>query len=494
MALEHKDSLFAPDSPPEAVEKVRRGPPNRMNDLPYREWMKFQKSFFRHDSDQRLVDECVSFFTKAVWPDGRTSRTLLIGFPGVETNDYNGRMVEHTPGVASFAAVKAGLERESAELCDFVFVDLRESLNDEADLDQFLADWADVVFCLTRKALIDDRYCGFVVPASRQDGRGFPLAWSVAQAARSHLRLRDEKIGLIEEDGRIFYCLFFQASDDGRPSKCNTSSKISVATVDQDVPSWVIPRPPPRRPNEILHPAKYPETLVEEFIRLFTQPGDSVFDPMLGTGSTAVAAIRANRNGYGVELSQEFADIARSRVESSIAESGSLFSDDAAVNGQVFLGDATKLDSIPEMLDLKFDYAITSPPYWSMLTNPGSENQRKRRDSGLRLTYSDAESDVGNIQEYDQFIDVLENVYAGVAAHLKSGGVLTVVVKNVKREHILYTLAWDLTERLASATAQYEYIGNTFWCQDDVGLKPFAVGIHWVSNILHQYCLHFRRK
>lgn len=56
----------------------RGGPPNRMNNLVYRDWMKFQKSFFRHVSSQSLVEEGIYFFTKAVWPDGQPSRSLII--------------------------------------------------------------------------------------------------------------------------------------------------------------------------------------------------------------------------------------------------------------------------------------------------------------------------------------------------------------------------------------------------------------------------------
>ncbi len=45
-----------------------------------------------------------------------------------------------------------------------------------------------------------------------------------------------------------------------------------------------------------------------------------------------------------------------------------------------------------------------------------------------------------------------------------------------------------------SAAAIGGITGNTLWCQHDVGLKPFAVGIYWMSNILHTYCLHFRKR
>ena len=49
--------------------------------------------------------------------------------------------------------------------------------------------------------------------------------------------------------------------------------------------SWFVHNPPPRRKDVIRHPAKFPETLAQEFIEFFTQHGGVVLDPMVGTGS-----------------------------------------------------------------------------------------------------------------------------------------------------------------------------------------------------------------
>ena len=124
----------------------------------------------------------------------------------------------------------------------------------------------------------------------------------------------------------------------------------------------------PRKKHEILHPAKFPETLVAEFIKLFTEPGDWVFDPMIGTGSTAIAALQTERNSLGVDLIPEFVEIAQEQVGTPLFPSQQF-------DVRIIQGDATKLDKINEVPEEKFNYAITSPPYWSMLTNPGGEYQ-----------------------------------------------------------------------------------------------------------------------
>ena len=63
--------------------------------------------------------------------------------------------------------------------------------------------------------------------------------------------------------------------------------------------TWFIHNPPPRKKAEMLHPAKYPEDMIEMFVKFFTKPGEVVFDPFLGTGSTLVAAHNTQRNGIG---------------------------------------------------------------------------------------------------------------------------------------------------------------------------------------------------
>src|SRR5258708_3154952 len=165
-----------------------------------------------------------------------------------------------------------------------------------------------------------------------------------------------------------------QANGDARPTSWAThdSLRLSDSKLKDVVPAWTIPKPPPRKKNEILHPAKFPETLIEEFIKLFSKPRDNVIDPMVGTGSTVIAALRTKRNGYGTDLSEQFVQTPIDRIQEE--QRPSLFPD-FVPEGHVFVGDATKLDQIHELGGIEFQYAVTSPPYWSMLANPGSENQ-----------------------------------------------------------------------------------------------------------------------
>jgi site-specific DNA-methyltransferase (adenine-specific) len=54
------------------------------------------------------------------------------------------------------------------------------------------------------------------------------------------------------------------------------------------------------------HSAAFPEALPEWFINLFTQPGDTVLDPFLGSGTTSVVAARMGRNSIGIEIKKVY--------------------------------------------------------------------------------------------------------------------------------------------------------------------------------------------
>lgn len=65
------------------------------------------------------------------------------------------------------------------------------------------------------------------------------------------------------------------------------------------------------------HPAPYPVALAERLIRMFSFVGDTVLDPFMGTGTTAVAAARSGRNSVGFEIEPFYFEMARQRLEES---------------------------------------------------------------------------------------------------------------------------------------------------------------------------------
>jgi DNA modification methylase len=248
--------------------------------------------------------------------------------------------------------------------------------------------------------------------------------------------------------------------------------------------SWFVHNPPPRRKDVLLHPAKFPETMAQEFVQFFTKREQTVLDPMVGTGSTLIACLRAGRHSIGIELNPTYADIAQKMVNE---EREALGESAEKIQAEVITADAAQLADLTLPM---VDYVLTSPPYWDMLHARGAETQRKRRaEPDMDVVYSDDPADLGNITNYDEFMDRLVTIYTGLQPYLRPRAYLTIIVKNVKKGGRIYPLAWDLARRLGEV---YTLKDERIWCQDDVRLAPYGLGSAWVSNTFHHYCLQFR--
>jgi DNA modification methylase len=70
----------------------------------------------------------------------------------------------------------------------------------------------------------------------------------------------------------------------------------------------------PTQPNKLGHFAMMPPMLASLCIQLTSRPGDTVLDPFAGAGTTGLEADRLGRNAVLIELSEEYAAIARARI------------------------------------------------------------------------------------------------------------------------------------------------------------------------------------
>lgn len=62
------------------------------------------------------------------------------------------------------------------------------------------------------------------------------------------------------------------------------------------------------------HPTQKPLSLMSELVQLFTNEGETILDPFMGSGSTLVAAAKKGRKGVGIEINQEYFDLACERI------------------------------------------------------------------------------------------------------------------------------------------------------------------------------------
>ncbi len=455
---------------------------NRFNRISSKEWLPFQKSWFRYTGDLDWIRTNMRFFTKKEEGDEQ-----------VYYHGPNSEIAKAEAGALGFEAVQEA--PFSANALQFAFLDFRSEVEHLAPenwpaLRENIVTVARAIF----DALCHRRFLMVALPNGYSDGKYHPYAWELALHLGGFFTLKDEKIAGVGGDqsgGDHFYCLYFRKDENSgvhrTAPKIFTAAKAENELLKKDIPSWFILKPQRRNKKEILHPAKFPEELATMFIEKLCPRGGNVFDPMSGTGSTQLAALALGRNGYGTELSAFFADIARERCLALLFERSKEKPLDQLPEMEILEADARRAAKLgfPQQ-----DLIFTSPPYWDMLNMKGAENQAKRVEKGLRTNYSDDVYDLGNIAAYDDFVADLAEIYFDLLALLKPGGHIVMVVKNIKKKGKNYPFAWDLSWRLREKLDQ---LPTLFWCQDDISIAPYGYGNTFVSNTFHQYCLVFKK-
>ena len=138
---------------------------------------------------------------------------------------------------------------------------------------------------------------------------------------------------------------------------------------------------------------------------------------------------------------------------------------------------------------------VTSPPYFDMLHHPrgGVKSKHQERiEQGLDQVYSPHPQDVGNLADYEEFIETLGGIFDGCRAVVKPGKYMVVVIQNLRAPGgQVLPLAWDLARRISRT---WLFQGERIWCQNSKRLGIWGYPTVFVPNYHHHYCLIFRNK
>lgn len=479
---------------------------NRFNNIDSKEWLPYQKSWFKFTNDEDLYRKTIRFFMKF---DSEEMNRNFFFYGSLEQEK-----LAQDIALEEAAQYQNSKKLDKLDKLQFALLDLRFMMEKVVDKQTWLkvkSEILELAFQLKDK-LYHRRFLSIIIPNLQTENQYFPFAWDLAKTLGLTYSLKDEKIACMEipesnsaqeyfhTDDQLFYQLFFRNDEKSQNSRETNNYEYYQNQIQHkfrsegNFKSWFILKPKPRNRKEILHPAKFPEELADLYIDTFTKENDVVLDPMCGSGSTVISAIEKNRNAYGIELSAFFAKIANERCHSAYYGDNNLFKKpkERTTEYKILQKDIRNLkkNDIPEI-----DYIFTSPPYWNMLNMKGAENQAKRIKKGLQVNYSDPESelgkrDLGNIEDYYEFLNELEQIYFHLIDFLKPGGVITIVVKNIKKQGSNYPFAWDLAEKLMKKLV---LLPESFWLQDDISIAPYGYGNTFVSNTFHQYCLSFQK-
>jgi DNA modification methylase len=252
--------------------------------------------------------------------------------------------------------------------------------------------------------------------------------------------------------------------------------------------SWFILNPKARKTETSLHPAKFPEELVTEFVSFFTKEEDIIFDPFLGTGSALVGAEEIKRKGLGIELNEKYSKIAKSRIsEDQVVITGN--------SSEIETKLAKKIKIALKKLNRdEVDFIITSPPYWDMLRKSRGNiesAQKKHLKKGGDEYYSDDMNDLGNITDYETYLNDMTEIFRQSANLLKSKGYFVIVIQNIRvASGEMVPVAWDIARKFSKyLTLKQERL----WLQNNKRLNCWGYPSTYVSNVHHHYCLIFQK-
>ena len=225
--------------------------------------------------------------------------------------------------------------------------------------------------------------------------------------------------------------------------------------------------------KDMKHPASYPVSLCEKLIKTFSRNGETVLDPFNGTGSTLVAAHKLARPATGIDLSEEFCEIARKRIGH----------DDNIhiINGDSFV-------ELEQLAENSFDLCVTSPPYWDIL------NMKRSADGKETVNYSEKENDMGNIPNYKEFVITLGELFSKVNRVLKPGAYCLVNVMDIRKKSEFYPLHSDLATELQKHGYIFDDIIIWDRQQDYNNMRPLGYPYKYRINKVHEYILIFIKK
>lgn len=110
------------------------------------------------------------------------------------------------------------------------------------------------------------------------------------------------------------YILVFSKGDMKREKEDKVSNISSEDFVQWTKSVWTFPSVSAKK---IGHPAPFPEDLPHRLIQLYSFEEDIVLDPFMGSGTTAIASIKNKRNYIGYEISQEYIELSKKRINLS---------------------------------------------------------------------------------------------------------------------------------------------------------------------------------
>jgi DNA modification methylase len=224
---------------------------------------------------------------------------------------------------------------------------------------------------------------------------------------------------------------------------------------------------------------------VSRLIRFFSKPGDTVLDPFVGVGSTLKACAIERRHGIGVELNERYADLASRRLATEVP------SDGADEIKQTIVNDDARA-YLPTLSAGSIDFVVTSPPYWNILHKEDHKAKQERKDNQLDTRYSDDARDLGNIDNYDTFLEELTSILELCGNALKPKKYMALVVSDFRDKAKFIMFHADLAR--AMEAKGFGLRGLKVLYQRHKKIFPYGYPYAYVPNLHHQFIVILQKE
>lgn len=226
------------------------------------------------------------------------------------------------------------------------------------------------------------------------------------------------------------------------------------------------------------HPAAFPVSLVAKLIDCFAADRDGILlDPFAGSGSSLLAALDAGMGAVGIDINPDYRTIFEHRR--------SLFQVNRT-NWRYEIHDARQLVELLEPDSVEI--CITSPPYWNIL------NQKRTADGKVTKPYSTNGHDLGNLDDYDEFLTALGQVVGQVGKVLRPRSYFILNVMDIRKGPKFYPLHQDASDEvLQSEVFTLEDIIVWDRQADYNSMRPLGYPRKFIINKVHEYLLIFRK-
>lgn len=200
------------------------------------------------------------------------------------------------------------------------------------------------------------------------------------------------------------------------------------------------------------HPARMLPDLAALAITYYTAPGDLVFDPLAGVGTTLVEAIHAGRHAIGVDYEPGWVALARANIAHARDQGGTGHAD-------ILEADATALPGalpprVRRRLRGRVTLVLTSPPYGR--TMHGRVEHRRGPLTRFHNSYGDRSEDRANLAHRSRIglLAGLTQVLGGCLPLLRPDGIVVLTARPWRRNGLLIDLPGQIVDAAATAGLQ----------------------------------------